>query len=907
MGKNAYLCRVKNVAMLKLIFSPYYDGECYEGNPHKNQCVLGTKYVGPLGLLDELELRSGLTGRYSDDFKRAILYARAIKKAIAGNNNLFFAKSFDKDKIRTAYVVLGWRDALVKAGWNKTITGSSRLDGLAAVEAYFTEKGEADRWRTLLELSQNSALLDKTDSIEVACKKEHLEPLYRQLFDSMEKNGCTIRYAPMNIADNLHQKAQVLSFKNDLEMSEWLAQQKLGDNDVVVCDDASILNLNLSLEGKPQFGDESNAIGAVMQIFTLGLQLFNKPLDLNTLLAYLQLPATPLTSLYVKRKKEDGLDYYRSLRRVLFEQLLEDNGIGTKWNALIDEAVYDYDGNDMSKSPLRAKVLLFINQWTRVEVIGGKCTVEKKIVVEFLEAMKKWAKKNLYDESKALQFNAVADNCDTMNMILEDEPDVINTNDLLLWTSQITRPVTLLNQPARVGCFNVTRTIADIQTAPDILYWACTTPQYNFKHDLEFLSPNEISILEQNGIEAPSRETVLKVRREVMLAVLSKVKNQILMLECDIIGGDVPVEDPVATELRLTGNLDIKPEDPDLKGWEQNKVMSNPTKQGEYKVGPSVFELLDTEKEKGGLKRKMESYSSLDELIQRPFDYVMDYILGLRQYGTAAMADMDTVKGNVAHAYMETLTENGNGLIADMKKLHNTDFEKQINLLAETQGAILLLEENELEFRRFKNLLKKSVDTLLDIIDQNQLTIVGAEQYYEAEVPTIGKMNARIDYVLADSNGNYVIVDFKWNESTTYQKKLAQNDAIQLSVYKMVMEKCLKDNKDEHKVVFMGYYALPRHTLYTVYNNLSHKNIEVVVPENNNDLMQLAANSYSYRINQIKSGMIEEGENLELANLQYVKDTLSKQLYPLRGDYYDNTLKATSYGNKNIVLKGGLE
>lgn len=892
---------------MKLIFSPYYDGNCYAGNPDNGKCELGTKYVGPLGLLDELELRAGLTGRYSDNFQRTILYARAIKKAIEGNKNLFFAKSFEKDKIRTANVVLGWRDTLVKAGWNKTITGSSRLNGLAAVEAFFTEKGESDRWRTLLGLSKSTPLLEKTDRIEVGCKKEHLEPLYRQLFDNMEKNGCTVSYAPMDTAFNLQQKAQLLSFKNDLEMAEWMVQQKLGDNDVVVCDDASILNINLSLEGQPQFGDESNAIGAVMQIFTLGLQLFNKPLNLNTLLAYLQLPATPLTSIFVVDEKKDGTKYYPSLRRALFNQLLEDNGIGEKWNELIDGAVYDHDGKDMSKSSQRTTALLLINQWTHVKESAGKYTVEKKTVLEFLDTMKKWAKTNLYDDSKALQFNAVADNCDIMKMILEDEPDVIDTADLALWTSQITRPVTLFALPARVGCINVTNSVADIQTAPDTLYWACTTPEYNFRYDLEFLSPNEISILEQNGIVVSSRETVLKARREVVLGVLSKVKKQILLLECDIIGGNVPVEDPVATELRLTGGIDTQPQEPDQKGWEKDKVTADSTKQGEYKVDDKVFKLLDKEETKGGLKREMESYSSLDELIQRPFDYVMDYILGLHQYGTAAMADMDTVKGNVAHAYVEKLTKDGNSEIAAMKKLHGTDFEKQINLMAETQGAILLLEENELEFKRFKTLLKNSVGVLLDIIEQNNLTIVGAEQYYEADVPTIGKMNARIDFVLTDSNGDYVIIDFKWNESTTYQKKLLQNDALQLAVYKTVVEEYLKANKDEHKVSFMGYYALPRHTLYTVYSKLKHKNIEIVVPENSVDLMPLAANSYTYRMEQLKSGLIEEGESMVLADLQYVRDSNSKQLYPLRGDYNDATLKSTSYGNQNIVLKGGLE
>lgn len=57
---------------------------------------------------------------------------------------------------------------------------------------------------------------------------------------------------------------------------------------------------------------------------------------------------------------------------------------------------------------------------------------------------------------------------------------------------------------------------------------------------------------------------------------------------------------------------------------------------------------------------------------------------------------------------------------------------------------------------------------------------------------------------------------------------------------------------------------------------------------------------------QLKDGLIEEGESLALADLQYVKDTIDKKLYPLKSDYYEKDLKANSYGNKNIVLKGGL-
>ena len=243
-----------------------------------------------------------------------------------------------------------------------------------------------------------------------------------------------------------------------------------------------------------------------------------------------------------------------------------------------------------------------------------------------------------------------------------------------------------------------------------------------------------------------------------------------------------------------------------------------------------------------------------------------------------------------------------------MRQIHNKTFNDSVNYLAETHGAILLLEENDLEFKRFKSLLKKSVDVLIDIIEKNNLTIVGAEQHYEAELPVIGKMTAYIDYVLTDNKGDYVIIDFKWSESNTYQTKLEQNDALQLAVYRAVLEKYLIDTHSDHKVSFMGYFVLPRHTLFTVYDTLKPQkgSIEVVEAESGRDLMQLAANSYTYRMNQLKTGLIEEGEGLEVADLQYERDTFAQQLYPLRRDYYDKELKGTSYGNKNIVLKGGL-
>ena len=682
-------------------------------------------------------------------------------------------------------------------------------------------------------------------------------------------------------------------------MAEWIAQQRLGDNDLLVCGDTSILNLQLALEDKPQVGTENNAIGAIMQIFSLGLELFNKPVNINTLLAYLQLPAIPLSAVCVKRQDKDGKDYCQSLRRALLAQLLEDNGISEKWDECIGKAVFDHEGNDVMRSDKRKMALLFINQWKNAVGQGDNCTVEKAKVVNFLAHMIKWAKTNLYDDEKASQFNAIVDNCETMLLILEDEPDIVKTHDLMLWAAQINRPVELSTLMARKGSINVTDTVTNIHTAPTMLYWDCTMKEYKFQHELDFLSPGETDILKKNNIVVPDRESLLKAKRDMMLSALSKVKERIVMLECDVIGGVVPVEDPVATELRLGGNLSAWQQSPQQHDIEEKTVEASSTKKIEYIVNSIDF------------KRTSESFSSLDTLIQRPFDYVMDHILKLKEYGKAAMDNMETLKGHIAHAYLKLLTDEGLCTMSSMRKLHNIAFDEKLSFLAETQGAMLLLEENDLEFKRFKSLLRKSVDVLLDIIEQNRLTIVGAEQKYEVEMPVIGNMNATIDYVMTDCDGNYVILDFKWNEGRRYKDKIEQNKALQLAVYRAILEKHLQDTGDNHTVSFTGYFVLPRHTIYTAFNNLKPTNdktgLEVLESQNKADLMLLATNSYTYRMDQLKSGIIEEGEDMEVADLQYQKDASTIPLYPLERKYQEESVKAICYGDKNIVLKGGLE
>ena len=58
---------------------------------------------------------------------------------------------------------------------------------------------------------------------------------------------------------------------------------------------------------------------------------------------------------------------------------------------------------------------------------------------------------------------------------------------------------------------------------------------------------------------------------------------------------------------------------------------------------------------------------------------------------------------------------------------------------------------------------------------------------------------------------------------------------------------------------------------------------------------------------QIEQGVIEDAEGAALADIQYYNDMHAENLYPLKTDYNDSTIKGSPYAKSNLILKGGIE
>lgn len=880
---------------MKIYFNPYYDSSVFLTGA---DCALGKVYHGRSSLLEELELRAGLTTAAAEDTERTILYMKAMQDAInaaaAKNETVFFEDSFKRDDFGTAELLLRWRDTIKRVGWKGTRVGKSeKIKGLAAIEQHFNCPGRSDRWQRILKEAKTRAFLSPDDRILVQAGRYELEPFFQELFDSINARYKVpvVEYLYSDIttkekSDKPYPKnIRILSFKNDVDAHEWIASQNYTDRDVIAGANPAMLGDILYTLGKPRIGAADEGIGSIMRLLPLGIALFKENVDMASLQPYLQNQHTPLNSLHCKVTDKNGNTRYIPVSKKLYDHICSEGGLGKKWTDILDSAVYAYDGSVLSTDDINA-AMVFINMWDRSKATPGDVPVDD--VREFLKGLSIWAQKHLgKTDNLTPQYNALAGSCRHMLSLLDiwNSP-TIPIEKLNKWATHVCAPINISTDYARLGSVNLVDSVADIFSSPDKLIWYAAATSSSYPYEFEFLSRSERDTLNFMAARIPTKEFTAKLDKAYKKEGLCRAK-EVTIVTCERIGGVETVQDALLAEL----SSKFTPVNmPKVVKTDKGLVAADTGKKIYHEINPALI---------SGFKRKQESYSSINTLIQRPLDYILDYVLGYHQYGIDDVADVATVEGTVAHAYIENL---GKICCYDphaMLAKHQTDFRPLLDSIITDKGIILFLEENKLELESFRVGLRDSIDKLMALIIDNDLEIVDNFEYeINANIPPIGNIYAKIDCLLRDrKDGKYVILDFKWNSGSTYMRKIEENNELQLAIYSKLVESKLGEVK------FYGYYCLPRRVLFTPHNTLSGDCIYVVDATDRGDLFTLACASYTFRMEQLKSGKLEEGEGMDLMDIEY---NLTPGLYPLEQDYENPSLKAAAYGQKNIVLKGGL-
>ena len=886
---------------MKLIFNPYYDQPLYTGVDEG--CSLREKYVGPLGLLSELELRSGLSKLYPSQTTRVLNYCEALNqcgKDSATPELLFYWKSFGVDMLNVSRRLLEWRDALVYAGMKDLETipdgisagAKSILSDILDVEEYFKDECSiGDRWARL---AKESDYLSSDWTIEVRMKEDLVDPV---ILNCLKRSGATCEF--ITELPEIGHNVTVNKFANLVDGYQWALTQDNAQQGVYINNDNVSLNGVLTSLGKAVVGAEASGVYTpISQLFSSGMKLFINPVDYDALVSYLSVPVHPLNDYILSEDK--------TLRYALFSHMIGQGGFGKNertecdWNSII-EAAKPEDGRK-SVIPLEC----CLGQWDKGATLSA--------IEAYCEEWSKWCARKAAgtpDSAIAQQLLTIKDSFDVLPKFLKlTNKEKFNEKDLLVNVASAAAFCTYTTDVPMLGSLDIVADIKAIAAPCDRAVWMDCYDQGMAGYQYSFLNESDINIMNAAGMMIPTYDKQLQAESVTKHLAYSYVKDELVVLT------------PEKVECRKSYPQQIPHWDGeviDMIDWtptgKETEVVDANTQEVLHRVTSTIFKGIDTPKEEGGIGRNYESFSSLDMLIQNPFDYVLQYVFKCNE---TSRTNLSAVKGNVVHKmFNNAVLEAGN----DWNKIKTSlvdNFDENFDKAVNEVGIELLSLNNRLTYNLFKNVIKTcSIPSFIKIVEDNHLTVVGSEVDIMVEFDQIGKFNAKIDMVLQNPEGRYVIMDFKWTDGKDKKREeeIKNNMEMQLALYAQAVRQHFGEG-DDSCVEAIGYFMLRQGVFITEYQGLKKsKKVKVVQKQNTDSIFDMVKKSYEFRMKQLigedGESVIEEGEQMKVGEQGIEGYHDEGDRFPLKGitvkvkGGYTGE-KSTTYG-KNVVLKGMLE
>ena len=368
--------------------------------------------------------------------------------------------------------------------------------------------------------------------------------------------------------------------------------------------------------------------------------------------------------------------------------------------------------------------------------------------------------------------------------------------------------------------------------------------------------------------------------------------QHVTIIECDKIGGECTARHPILLQLDECIVDGLKPiaQHPSMADEHLEKQTIVVNEELSYKSTQleEGIELKERHERCTNEARMAESYSSIEQLIQHPFNYVCEHYAKIDDQNVPSAQDIDKTCGNVAHRIIEKLFGNGNTM-KEAARLMDESYDQIFNEAINELGLLLLRPERRLDLARLRSGMNRiAMQKFFEILNDNKLTVVECEHIFErmqwSDASDGVVLESRADMILRDENENIVVLDFKWSKNSgKHQRKALENStALQLYIYRMLAEREYK------RSVRTAYLIFPDMTL------LSHDTFVNVTPIGKDiytKRMEQLANGYKLRWEQLKRGFIERVEGLAVGEGEYGDSTINKDLYPLYSDdkvYYVN-------------------
>ena len=866
---------------MKIIYSPFYSGSYYM-DMKARQVVLDVQVLETQGFLSQLALHAGIHQQMPSFPERLTSYHKALLEYDSVKEENIFHRSIKIDSMSVAKTLLRWRDCLALCGWNKNITleECDRLNTLADIDNYFNDEGIAS---LLLKLSNQILLMEsgevripqayKNLVIEIPCPFNLLPDYIKPLLASLQGIGVTIQE---NTSDSTAQPKAIneIHFSQQWKAEVWLSQQLPTAYDVWINTDNKRLDNWLHMSGYPVCGSEMTATNPqITQMFLLAIQLFQRPLNVNTLLQYLFLSECPLD---------------RQLRGRLARVIVDEGGFCNEKvqkciNTYIEREFKAADDKTPQKSTKEQREENYMTYLpfdlrkddSSLPLAEESDSVDINVLTNFLKRISNYA------SSKAVKISAVQPydaRIAQLRKVSEMTDALLNQIDALVegefsfttlsqWAQSLYEDGNFILYPAQVGSKCLINQPSNMIGKVKKTIWCDFYGDITTTQSTDFLSNHEFEELKKQGISLWNKQHENDLMHLMMKQPIYNTTEKLTIVTCDRQGATKLPQHPLYLQ------LPSKPQVIDGDILYQEMAIKKVTPVDNHREEDNIEIRFDAEKHPVTW-RKVESYSALEKLLQNPFDYFMNYTLQFIDTNETSI-NIFLTYGNVAHKVVETLfTADRNGVsLTDYVNVH---YEEELNRALIQKGAILLLPEHHLDRERLRYRFRSCVSKLAIIIQENNLTVIQCEQKEEHDLNFEGGiiLQGYIDMLLRDSEGNDVVFDLKYvSKKNKFIPVLENNRALQLAIYKAM----LLNHDQPPKAVRTAYFVMPYGILFSTDHFLG-ENCELITPKIQAELMPQLRNGYAERVKEISEGRIETAGNMPIKEIPYAQ---AENVYPL--------------------------
>ena len=896
-------------------FSQYFDEGVFLGENIEEQPSVNISYLGSMGLLGFLERELGLTGEYPTAFDRANKYAAALDKHLIEAEDAFYAEAFKTDEMGVARDLMNWRDDLVWLGWKKLSFNNQpqRLKTLALVELHFIDRhfhyGVADRWQEILE-----SLMKDVKPIQIQLiiydDPEMVHPFFKKLFHQL--NNC-ISFKNLNDNITIDQNNlgmvkklllgkfpgddqlkplsedtsfSILRLKDNHLAADVLANQiKQGFNPLVINNENKIFDYYLLANGLPASGSTlTNSNPLIIQLFKLVVTGLIDPLNVYNLLSLLQSPYSPIP---------------KKLSRILARQLIEKPGVDSlPWKDIIRNYFTDLQKDNPEDKTLKNKqeeIALFLS-------FNHEPTIDVTRIKDVYASLKGWADKHSlldifeHTEEERDQFAWLSKLSGALLQKIQHETEPYTGTRLLKMVESIYEPASFLNEITQAGSVERVSSPGGLLVNPSITWWHdCYNSVIRAEHHT-FLYSGEIEFLHQHGIDTwlPTNQVKMaygKLKRGILAA-----EAKCLLVVVEKHDGEETTTHPVISEIgagfKNISQIAATFNEIELLTTVALKVSH--TRKIDLPEPKTRWQISNPDKLS---KRITESASSVEKLIQTPFEWVIQYQAKLDSGNSFTLPDLSILRGNIAHTTTESiLSELKNDLNF---KLTDALIEERLTTKIREEGLVFMLTERRFEHEELVRKYKYGIRSLVSIITDNELKIIGCEHFAEKDIPGIGHVAGTMDLVLETKQGQQIIFDLKWSKNNKkYQAKLEEGRSVQLAIYHSLLGTGPKT----------GYFMFDNGKLYTGQHFRGEHIVPVTIPQDLNEqgILLRTVNSIAYRWDELTIGEIEIGDNTSVSDLPYFNAIEEKQLIPFEMDKKTKVKYGDAYSGLEL-FKGIIE